>query len=179
MNTLFRARYSPILRRLHWLMALLVVLAYVLIEQRGWFARGSSGRAAMMQGHYWAGISLFLLVWWRLIQRWRHRTPAITPPLDRYSAVAAKVVHLALYAFFIGMPLLGLATAWADGKQIRIPFTDVALPALLAQDKPLAHALEDLHGAIGTAFYWVIGAHVLAALWHHWGRRDDTLRRML
>jgi cytochrome b561 len=50
---------------------------------------------------------------------------------------------------------------------------------LLAPDKGLAHRLEDLHGTIGEIFYWVIGLHILAALYHHWWRRDDTLRRML
>ena len=35
-----------------------------------------------------------------------------------------------------------------------------------------------LHELIGTAFYWVVGLHVAAALYHHLIRRDDTLRRM-
>ena len=55
----------------------------------------------------------------------------------------------------------------------------LALPALLPENEALAHTLEDLHGTIGEAFYWVIGLHVVAALYHHWVRRDDTLRRML
>ena len=42
-----RARYSPGLRGLHWLMAVLVALAYVFIEQRGIFERGTAERAAM------------------------------------------------------------------------------------------------------------------------------------
>jgi cytochrome b561 len=84
-----------------------------------------------------------------------------------------------LYAFIVVMPLLGLATAWTDGKVLYLPFTDLAVPSLLAPDKDLAHRLEDLHGTIGEIFYWVIGLHILAALYHHWWRRDDTLRRML
>jgi cytochrome b561 len=105
--------------------------------------------------------------------------PPITPALPAWQALPAKVLHLALYAFIVVMPLLGLATAWTDGKVLLIPFTDLAVPALLAPDKGLAHQLEDLHGTIGEIFYWVIGLHVLAALYHHWWRRDDTLRRML
>ena len=178
MATAIPARYSPTLRRLHWLMAVLILAAYLLIEQRGLFPRGSGGRFAMMQGHFWAGIAIFVLAWWRLVARRRDGAPAVTPPLDRWSALAAKVIHVALYAFFIVMPLLGMATAWTDGKAVMLPFTDIALPALLAEDKDLAHQLEDLHGSIGEAFYWVIGLHVLAALYHHWVRRDDTLRRM-
>ncbi|WP_306581951.1 cytochrome b [Dokdonella sp.] len=179
MNATARPRYAPTLRRLHWLMALLILVTYVLIEQRGLFPRGSAGRSAMMQGHFWSGIAIFLLAWWRLVSRKRNGAPAITPPLDWFSAVVAKTVHLLLYAFFIVMPVLGIMTAWSDGKQVLIPFTGVALPALMPVDKPLAHSLEDLHGAIGTAFYWVIGLHVLAAIWHHRIRRDDTLKRML
>lgn len=172
-------RYSPGLRRLHWLMALLILAAYLLIEQRGLFPRGSTERAAMVQGHFWAGISVFVLVWWRLLARRRHGAPPVTPALDRFSALAAKLGHLALYAFFIVMPLLGLATAWSDGKAVLIPFTGIALPALLPENEALAHSLEDLHGTIGEVFYWVIGLHVLAAIWHHGFRRDDTLKRML
>lgn len=172
-------RYASVVRRLHWLMALLVLAAYLLIEQRGLFPRGSAGRVAMVQGHFWLGIGVFVLAWWRLAARRRHPAPPVTPALGTFSAWSAKAVHLALYAFFIVMPLLGLATAWSDGKQVLVPFTGVALPALLPEDPELAHSLEDLHGRIGETFYWVIGLHVLAAAWHHAFRRDDTLKRML
>ena len=173
------ARYAPSLRRLHWLMALLVLAAYLFIEQRGVFPRGSDGRAAMMQSHYWTGLLVFALVLWRLALRRRHGAPAITPALPAWQAWPARLLHLALYAFLVAMPVLGLLTAWTDGKTLFVPFTHVALPALVGEDEALAHQLEDLHGAIGEFFYWVIGAHVLAALYHHVVRRDDTLRRML
>lgn len=171
-------RYAPVLRRLHWLMAVLVALGYLLIEQRGIFPRGSTGRFAMFQGHYWVGISIFLLALWRLLARRKHGAPVITPALPAWQGLPSKLLHVALYAFFIVMPLLGLATAWTDGKEVFIPFTQVALPALLAENEALAHQLEDLHGEIGEIFYWVIGLHIVAALYHHFVRKDDTLTRM-
>ena len=173
------SRYDPGLRRLHWLMALLVLAAYLLIEQRGLFPRGTPQRAAMVQGHFWVGLSILLLAAWRLGLRLRSVVPPITPALPAWQAMPAKLLHLALYAFIVVMPLLGLATAWTDGKVLFVPFTDLAVPALLAPDEGLAHQLEDLHGTIGEIFYWVIGLHILAAVYHHWWRRDDTLRRML
>lgn len=84
-----------------------------------------------------------------------------------------------MYLFLLVMPLLGLATAWSDGKALLVPFTDIALPVLLPENAALAHTLETVHATIGETFYWAIGAHVLAALWHLGLRRDDTLRRML
>jgi len=173
------ARYRPALRRLHWLMALLVLAAYLLIEQRGLFPRGSGGRLAMMQGHFWVGLSILVLALWRLALRARSEVPPITPALAAWEAWPAKLLHLALYLFLVVMPLLGLAAAWSDGKALVIPFTGLRLPALLPENEALAHRLEELHGTIGELFYWVIGAHIVAALWHHWFRRDDTLRRML
>lgn len=179
MNALTRPRYSAGLRRAHWLIAVLVVAAYILIEQRGLFVRGTPERAAMVQAHFWTGLAILALALWRVTLRLRATVPPITPALPRWQAVPAKLLHGALYAFILVMPLLGLATAWTDEKTLYLPFTQVALPALLAPDEALAHQLEDLHGAIGEAFYWVIGLHVLAALYHHLVRGDDTLRRML
>ncbi len=172
-------RFTPAQRRLHWLMALLIAVAYVLIEQRGLFSRGSVGRTAMVQGHFWTGLTIFVLAWWRLVVRRRDGAPPVTPALDRWNSIAASSLHIALYLFFLVQPMLGLATAWTDGKAVLVPFTDIALPALLAVNKDLAHTLEDLHGTVGDVFYWVIGLHVLATLWHHLMRRDDTLKRML
>lgn len=177
MNTT-AARYPVALRRLHWLGAALIVLAYVFIEQRGLFERGTAERALMMQSHFWAGLAIGALALWRIALRLRTAAPPITPPLPAWQAWPARLVHLALYAFLVAMPLLGLATAWLDDKTLYLPLTQLALPAPLAPDEELAHALEDLHGGIGEAFYWVIGLHVLGALYHHLVRRDDTLRRM-
>ena len=172
-------RYRPALRHLHWLMAVLILFAYAAIEQRALFPRGSGLRAAVVQSHFWLGLTVFALALWRLALRRRMAVPPITPVLSKWHAALLRTMHVALYAFFLAMPLLGLATAWSDGKQVLVPLTDIALPALLPPDASLAHTLEDLHGRIGRAFYWVIGVHVLAAGWHHLVRRDDALRRML
>ncbi|NAT36913.1 hypothetical protein CU661_04330 [Pseudomonas syringae pv. actinidifoliorum] len=42
-----------------------------------------------------------------------------------------------------------------------------------------AEYFEDLHKLLGKIFYYVIGLHVVAALWHHIVRKDNTLKRML
>ena len=173
-----KARYTASLRRLHWLMAVMIALAYLAIEQRNLFERGTPERFAMVQSHFWLGISIFVLVWVRLQQRLKHGAPRITPALPGWQNGISHLMHFALYAFFIVMPILGMLTAWTDGKAIMIPFTDIALPALMAENKDLAHQLEELHHDIGEAFYWVIGFHIVAALYHHVIRKDDTLVRM-
>lgn len=172
------ARYSPAQRRLHWLMFLLVAVAYLLIETRGNFERGSLARTLAVQGHFWTGLAVLALILPRLWLRVRRGAPPIHPPLPAWQAWPARLLHLSLYAFLLVQPALGLMTAWTDGKQVLLPFTQAALPALMAPDAALAHTLEDLHETLGSLFYWVIGLHVAAALYHHFLRRDDTLTRM-
>jgi cytochrome b561 len=172
------ARYSAAQRRLHWLVFGLVALAYLAIATRGNFERGSLARTVAVQGHFWMGLAVLALVLPRLWLRLRRGAPPITPALPAWQAWPARILHLSLYAFLIVQPVLGLMTAWTDGKPVLIPFTQATLPALVAPDATLAHTLEDLHETIGSLFYWVIGLHVLAALFHHLVRRDDTLARM-
>ena len=75
------------------------------------------------------------------------------------------------------VPLLGWLTLSASGKPI--PFFGLELPAIWPQDKGFADTLKDLHETIGEIGYFLVGAHALAALYHHYIVRDNTLRRML
>jgi superoxide oxidase len=51
--------------------------------------------------------------------------------------------------------------------------------ALLAENKNLAGQLKEVHESIGTVGYFLIGAHAVEALFHHFVTRDNTLVRML
>lgn len=171
-------KYALSRRWLHWGIALLLVAAFLLIEFRGEFSRGSAARTAMVQGHFWAGLAILALMLPRLLLARRRPAPAVSPPLPAWQALPARAGHWLLYVMLVVQPLLGLATAWTDGKQLLLPFTAIVIPALLAPDAGLAHRLEDIHKLVANGFYFVVGLHVLAALFHHFVRRDDTLRRM-
>jgi cytochrome b561 len=86
-------------------------------------------------------------------------------------------MHLALYLFLIAMPLLGWLALSATGKPV--PFFGLQLPALVGADKALADSLKEIHETIGTVGYYLVGLHAAAALFHHYGMRDNTLPRML
>lgn len=173
-----RPRYAPSRRALHWGIAVLLVAAFVFIELRENFGRGTPERVAMLQTHFWVGLAILALMLPRLGLAFSRPAPAVSPPLPAWQALPAKAMHLLLYAMLVAQPVLGLMTAWTDGKEILVPFTSVVLPALMAPSESLAHRFEDLHELVGDAFYWVVGLHVAAALYHHVVRRDDTLRRM-
>lgn len=171
-------RYSAGQRRLHWLVFILVAVAYATIELRGQFERGTLARTLMVQTHFWMGITVLLLLTPRLWLRIKRGVPPISPALPGWQGFVGGLTHWLLYAFLLVQPVLGLMTAWTDGKEVMLPFGGLVLPTLMAPNAELAHQLEDLHKTIGSAFYWIIGFHILAGLYHHFVRKDDTLRRM-
>jgi cytochrome b561 len=161
---------------LHWLMFLLIITAYALIESRVLFAKGSEARDLVKSLHFMLGLTVFFLVWLRLLLRLLHPAPPITPTPPLWQQRAAGLVHLLLYGFMIGMPILGWLILSGEGKAV--PFYGLELPRLMADDHELAEQFEHWHEEIGEIFYFVIGAHALAALAHHYWQKDDTLRRM-
>lgn len=171
------ARYGAWQIRIHWATLLLLVAVYACIELREFYPRGSAIRDGLKDWHYALGLAVFALVWVRLLVRLRGTVPPIVPPLPAWQAWTARVLHLALYAFMIAMPLLGWLTLSAEGKPPG--WFGFTLPALVGTSEPLAEQLEELHELIGTAGYWLIGLHAAAALLHHYVLRDDTFRRML
>jgi cytochrome b561 len=171
------ARYGSSLIALHWVMLLLIVAVYACIELREIYPRGSDIRAALKTWHFMLGLTIFALVWLRLLARLAGPAPAIVPQPPGWQLVVAQVFEFAIYLFMIAMPLLGWLILSAENKPV--PFFGLQLPALIGENKPLAKQLEEVHEAIGTAGYFLIGIHAAAALAHHYFKRDNTLTRML
>jgi cytochrome b561 len=178
-STDLRPRYAAPRRWLHWVIFGLVLLAYLFINIFDLFPKGSLTRANILAAHFTAGIAVLLLVLPRLWLRTRHARPAITPALAPWTEWMGKITHFALYLFLLVQPVLGILTVQIAGRPVKL-FGMTLLPPLLGPpDRALSHQLENIHSWVGTIFYWVIGLHILAALWHHYMRKDDTLQRML
>ena len=111
-------------------------------------------------------------VWFKL----RAPTPPIEPAPPAWQESVAKLKHMDLYAFMIGMPLLGWLSLSAYGKPV--PFFGLELPALIGVNKQLGGQLKEIHEVVGIAGYFLIGAHAIAALFHHYVIKDNTFLRM-
>lgn len=179
MNTSVTDRYSYRARWLHWAMAILIVVAYALILSRTQLERGSIPRVLVVQSHFWVGILLLVMAFFRLAERHRHRPPDITPPLQGALRLLATLSHYALYAFLFAQPLLGLFTVLLEKGSLPVPLTSLTLPSPFPLAEDTAESLEKIHKQLGTIFYYVIGLHVVAAVWHHFVRKDNTVRRMV
>jgi len=170
-------RYSAASIALHWLMLVLIVSTYAAIEFREFFPKGTEPREALKSWHFMLGLSVLGLVWVRIAARLIWKPPHAMDEGAGWQIVAARLTHLALYAFMIGMPIAGWLILSAEGKAI--PFFGLELPALVGASEPLAGQVEEIHELGGSIGYWLIGIHTAAALFHHYFLRDQLLFRMI
>ena len=170
-------RYSRMSIALHWFMVLLFVLIYSTIELRGIFPKDSAGRNLMKDAHFMLGLTVFALVWLRLLARTLGAAPKITPTPPAWQTALATLMHWALYLFMIAMPVLGYLVLSYNDKPVFFYGFDI-LP-LTAKDPDFAKQIKSWHELGGTIGYWLIGLHAVAGLAHHYLIKDNTLLRML
>ncbi len=170
-------RYGSLSIAMHWLMLLLIVAVYACIELREFYPKGSDPRNALKAWHFTLGLSVFFLVWLRLLLKVTQLTPNIVPKPVNWQMLLAKVLHLAMYVFMLGMPILGWLILSGEGKDI--PFYGVNMPALMEKNKETAKLVKELHEIGGTIGYFLVGIHAVAALFHHYVIKDNTLLRIL
>jgi len=172
-----RQRFSSLSITLHWLMVLLISAVYATILLRENYPKGTDIREGLKAWHFMLGLTVLALVLIRLLARLSQHRPPITPAPSVWQAFLANATHLALYAFMLVMPLAGWVILSASGKPI--PFFGLELPPLTGRNEGLAKQVKEWHETAGTVGYFLIGIHALAALFHHYVVKDDTLRRML
>jgi cytochrome b561 len=177
MSSTSEARYSKPIVIMHWLTLVLLIAVFGFIEGREFFEKGTEGRELMKSIHYMLGLTVLLVVILRIYFRFTGHVPAITPAPNPISQFLAKSLHLVFYLLMIGMPIAGWLMLSAAGKPI--PFFGLELPALIGENENLADQIKDAHKAVGNFAYYLIAAHALAGLYHHYVRRDNTLRRIL
>lgn len=160
----------------HWLMLLLLAAVCATMEAKSIFPKGSAQRDALFAWHYTLGLSVFVLVWLRLLARRVGTAPVVEPP-PAWQALLSRAAHRSLYALMIALPLLGWLTLSARGTPI--DFFGTTLLALISPSKLAAKWLKQIHETLAVAGYWLVGLHAAAGLYHHCVRHDNTLRLML
>ncbi len=169
--------YTLVAKALHWLMTALIAGMLVL----GFYMADlplSPEKLALYSWHKWVGVSVFLLVWLRLLWRITHRPPDYPASMSRITQGLAHMGHLGLYALMIAIPLTGWLMSSAKGFQT-VWWGVWPIPDLLAKDKALGNTLQEVHEALNGLLVLLIGGHVAAALKHYFMDRDGILQRML
>ena len=161
-------------RVLHWSMALAILT--MLFVGIGMVA-SMSLRSTLVSLHRPLGIAILLLVIVRLLNRLRHRPPPLPADLPRMQVLAAKASHWLLYTLMFAMPLIGWSMLSAGGYPV-VMFKGFALPPIVPHDATVYAVLRGAHTWLALLLFATVLAHLAAALYHAWVRRDEVFPSM-
>lgn len=167
--------FDALARALHWLMAAMILamlfIGAGMVVSLAW-------RPTLLDLHRPLGIAILLLVIVRLVNRLRSQPPPLPTDLPAIQKLAAHASHWLLYALMFAMPLIGWAMLSAGGYPI-VLFSGVHLPAIAPHSAGLYALLRPAHTVLAYILFATVLAHLAAALYHGWVRRDGVLDSML
>jgi cytochrome b561 len=169
------ARFTPLQRLLHWLMAAMVIAMLFI----------GIGMVATVAPRYWTlvsihkplGVAILILVLIRLAVRVLRGAPPLPddlPPVQRFGAHAS---HAVLYGLMILMPLVGWSMLSAGGYPI-VLYGPLHLPPIMPHSDALYAALRGAHTVLGLLLFATVLLHLAAALFHALVRRDGVFGSM-
>jgi cytochrome b561 len=171
------ARYHPVAKALHWLVALLVVAQFGIAWAMPDIGPHTKlGR--LINLHLTVGALIGLAVLARVAWRLRHRAPGALATEPRWLRAGARLTHTALYLLLLFVPLLGWAAASARGWRVTL-LPHLALPALLPRGSKSGFVAGDVHTFLAYTLLGIVALHIAAALYHRLVLHDQVLARML
>jgi cytochrome b561 len=162
---------------IHWMTVVAIVVAVAVmfvrdaVEDRVW-------RQILLETHRQLGLLVLLAAGVRVAIRLRKGLTDHAPDMAAVMRWAAKAAHVLMYGVLIALPLLGWAVTSAHGVSLKF-LASVPLPKILSADSELADTLTDYHVWLAWGLLALVVAHVSAAVWHHFIRKDGVLRAML
>ena len=181
MSNLFNTsqKFGTLTKSFHWGVGLSIILLIcigLLMEE---MAKSDPLKPLLYLTHKSIGMLVLpvALVWvvsW-LSQKKPTPLKEIKKPLHRLS----RIVHTTLILCAVGMPLSGWVMSSAfSGKGVSI-FNLFTIPPIVGYDPSFARAVLGLHILISWVLISFAGLHILAALYHHFIRKNIILQRML
>ena len=170
--------YGAIAQSLHWLTVVLVAIARTLGTFDDVLPKGAA-RAVGLFFHISAGVAILAALVARVVWRMVDSPPQSAPTmLGVWADTAGRLVHYALYALLVAVPIAGIVLQFARGYALPL-FGLAEIPSPWVADRTYARSAKEVHEVLANAPVILAVFHAAAALVHHWVFRDRTLVRML
>ncbi len=165
-------------RAFHWCLGILIIgmIAY------GWWMNhipARSDRYFYRSIHADIGYLLLLLFALRLVWRLINPSPALPAGTPVWERRLARINQGALYLMTFIVAMLGWAHSGATSRPYSSWFGLFAVPQFTSTDRAAARFYEDYHIYGAYLLLALIVLHVVAALYHHFIKRDRVLRGMI
>lgn len=170
-------RYSPIIKFLHWLIALAVIVMLIIGFLLDDIPDEYAGTVYML--HKSTGITILFLMIIRFIILHAQGKPPLPESVKWWERTLSKFVQNTFYVLLLIMPLSGwIMSVASDHVPVYFGLFKAPLP-WISPDKSLAEIMESSHGIIAWVLIVFILLHIAGALKHHFIDKDNIFRRML
>ncbi|MBT0957077.1 cytochrome b/b6 domain-containing protein [Alphaproteobacteria bacterium KMM 3653] len=177
-----RNAYGSVTKTFHWLTALLILTLIplgLIAERMGYdTAQALETKALLFSIHKTLGVTAFFVALLRILWALTQPKPGLLHAEKKAESFLAELVHWALYASLVLVPLTGwihhAATTgfapifWPLGQNL--PF--------VGKDEGTAALFGGLHGVFAKVLIASLLLHIAGALKHHVIDKDATLKRM-
>ncbi len=171
-------RYTKTAMVFHWLIALLIICAFVLGLVMTDIPGLTPTKLKYFSWHKWLGVTVLALAALRLLWRLTHRAPPYPASMVVWQQSAANALHLLLYVLMFAVPLSGYFYTLSAGVPV-VYLGLVQLPVLMDPNPDLKPVLKELHFWLDMTLALCVIAHFGAALKHSFVDRDGVMQRML
>lgn len=168
--------YGSVAKFLHWLIFLLIFAMLTigfLMDDIG----NEVIRAQVFNAHKLVGLSVLLLMILRLIWALTNPKPVLPVGTPRWQKVFERLGHGLIYLALLVMPVAGWVMSSAAGKPPHLFPWVLALPVPV--DTSLKETAAFVHYWLAIVIIALISLHVIAALYHHFVKKDNVLLRMM
>jgi cytochrome b561 len=168
--------YGVVSKLFHWLVAIVIISMLVfgfLMDDIG----GIENKYVMRDLHKASGVVALCLILMRVF--WRLVNQAVQPDssMPHILQIAAKMGHFLLYVFMLLMPISGILMVTLKGREINM-YGLFSIPSVVEQPA-IGHFFKIVHETTAVALATLLTLHIIVAFYHHFIRKDDTLKRML
>lgn len=169
--------YGTLTIILHWLMAIMIMmLVFVGFNMTG--MDDGDDKWKIYGLHKAAGVLVLVLALFRWLWMLSNDKPNPLPGWSNAEITIGNITKWLLMIMMLAMPVAGVTMSLAGGNDISF-FGLFTIAALAEKNKLLAEIAHEIHEIGGVVIAVIIGLHILAALKHHFLKKDKTVARMI
>lgn len=172
--------YTRTAQILHWLMAIIFILAWIIGFYSGNFLSYDSDgsfKGQVITLHKNIATTIIFLVVVRLFWRYTHPAPQLPDSMSPVMQKAAHWGHFALYLMLVAMPITGCLYSWSAGHPAPVLYL-FEIPRLVQDNPELLAIVKPLHVYLSWTVGLLMIGHIAAALKHHFIDKDHVLDSM-
>jgi len=169
-----RTNYDTLSKIIHWVMAIMLI-GLVAVGVYMHEMPDGADKWELYGMHKSMGVLALIFIVFRII--WR-----IKNPVERLKDIGdgdykkAKAIQGILYLLMIMIPVSGMVMSWTGGYGVNM--FGLEIPGLLSKNEAMHDIAGEAHEILAFAMIGLVVLHAGAALFHHFVKKDDTLKRI-